>query len=350
MLTWLALGWLLLAAPVAAAADDVPAATDRQRVEQLLDATSAMSAEDRALYLQALIAGDRESEQVADALQRAREVANSGGTYSDSVAAAVTGLHGPNGHSRPENTDPQVQGEEPTDVPLAIPADGTPPTVATGEIPVVKPPIDETTLARIRDYKLRHYSIRTETRYSGGGTRTFSNPYSWGGGVYVTQDPISVTRSWAVYKGPSRMDVPTYLQLTHEDEHYKDLTGRIQRTRILGYTYYGAAVAGIAAIVVGAAGVNLAEAEDEKTRWSTVGVIGVGTTIVGLIGGSLPMANARSLQTEYSRARIDIASAQAAIDAENEALRVELGLTPEQALSVEETTSKSGTTPGFYSR
>lgn len=289
------------------AADEV-AQDGEARVVDLIDDTEHMNSSERIAYLQALLKAGRESDGVSEALAQALELTKAGSTYDEALAAARA-LFG--------------QAEAPVTRPLAM--------------PVTDDDLTAEELAAVRAYRARHYAIRTETHTSGGGTRVWSSPYAWGG-TMVTREPIVTTRTWAVYEGPVRLDVPQYYALAGETERHDFLAQRIAMKQWLGRTYYAGAAGGIAAVIVGAIGVSATDNTEKKDKWAQVGVTGLGVAVIGLIGGSLPIANAQRLKTEYALSDIDIASAQAVIDARNEAIRVELGVAPEEALSIEEST------------
>ena len=153
----------------------------------------------------------------------------------------------------------------------------------------------------------------------------------------VSQE-ATITRTWAVYEGSARVDVPQYFALAGQDEDRRDLMGRITLKRWLGRAYYGAAVAGVGAVVFSAVAVNLTADDAQKNSIERVGGTGLVVAVVGLIGGSLPTAHASRLEADYAVSNIDIGSAQQVVDVQNEALRIELGVTPDEALQVESTT------------
>lgn len=307
---------LALAVGLPAAAADLIGA-HRARARDLLDDTEQMSASERGVYLRALVNADREPEPVEDALERALAANEAGKPYEEILDAAI-------------GKDSARADVAPAPPPL----DALPPvTPSGGDQP--HDDLDAATLRAMREYKVRRLHVSVEQHWTGGGQQIISNPYGWGGGVVVTRDPVTVTRTWAVYEGPVRLDVPRYLDLVGRDEDKRDLEGRISRKKWLSRTYYGVAVGGVAAIVAGSVGRATADTSEEAAQWGSVGAAGLGATVIGLIGGSFPAATANRLRTDFPRVT-DIRDAQVAADAYNEELRVELGLTPDQALRVEE--------------
>lgn len=317
-------------APEAAAAPLPP--EERARLRDLVDDTAEMTANERLAYLRALVKGGREPPEVQAGLERAIAATIADAAYAEALDAAI-GAEPPVAIpvTEPDEVDEsgmRVSRRPPDRVSPAPPRrDALPP-------PPGLPGLSPETLQAMREYRLRHLQVRTETTISGGSQTVRSSPY-WGGPVMVTTDPIVTTRSWAVYQGPMRLDVPTYLELAGEEELRTELVGRIERKRWLSRTYYGVAAGGVLAIAAGFVGVGTAETSEDQYRWSTVGTVGLGATVVGLIGGSFPAASATRLRTDYGRT-VDILSAQRTADGYNESLRQDLDLTPEEALRVEQ--------------
>jgi hypothetical protein len=297
-------------AVAASASAEEPASEAGRRARDLLAGTADMTADQRATYVQALIDARREPQAVEDALLRALAAAREGLSYEETVALAV--------------------GTVPAD--RQAPTDATTPPPPVGSTPGTQG-TDDRALEAMRRYRLEHLSVRTETHVSGGGTNILTNPYVLGG-VIVTQDPILTERTWGVYQGPVRMEVPTYLGIAGLTDEKHDLDQRISSKRWLSRTYYGVAGLGVAAVIAGSIGHAASDGSAEHD-WGTVATMGLGGVVVGLIGGSLPAASVARLKTDYSRTT-DIAEAQRTCDAHNEALRTELGLTPDQALQVED--------------
>lgn len=302
---------------VPAQAGSVDALGGEPRVVDLIDDTERMSQAERVAYLQALVTAGREPAEVADALRIALSVTRAGGTYDEALEAARAPLLAPEG------------------------LEARPITVPVGVRSFSDSDLSPEALAALREYRTRHYAIQTETHTSGGGTRVWSSPSAWGG-VVVTRDPITTTRTWAVYRAGTRLDVPQFLALAGEDERHDALVQRIVMKRWLGRVYYGAAAAGMAGVITGAIGFNATENPEKQERWARVGVTGLGVAVVGLIGGSLPTASASRLRTDYAMSNVDIGTAQDVVDARNEEIRVELGVSPDQALSVDEYTHSTG--------
>ena len=62
--------------------------------------------------------------------------------------------------------------------------------------------------------------------------------------------------------------------------------------------------------MVSAVAVNTTQDDARKDSFEKIGATGLAIAVVGLIGGSLPMAHASRLETDYAVANIDIASAE----------------------------------------
>ena len=294
--------------PAVATETVVQEAPDRVRLRDLLDDTISMTGPEREIYLRAILGAHREPQRVEQGLERAVATNARGATYDDVLGAAL----GPDTPPEPSASD------------LALPGpDSRPHPRGEG--------MTAETLKSIREYKARHLEVRNEMHFSGGGTSIVP----WGFGMVVSQDPISSSRTWAVYQGPLRLEVPRYLEVTHQEDLRKEVVAKVTRKQWLSRGFYGLAAGGVAAIVAGYVGNLNADSAEEAYQWSAVGTVGLGATVVGLVGGSIPAASARRLRGDFPKT-LDIVDTQHRVDVENEQLRQDLGLTPEQALDVEQ--------------
>ncbi len=289
-------------APHVAPAATALSVADEARLRDLLAPTQTLSAENRAIYLRGLREGNRESPGVNAGLDRAIIAAQVGETYAGTIAIAL--------------------GSVPTPDPAHYTKPAEPPRAISPEL-----------LAKVREYRRRRLEVRGEVSYSGGGSSVSPSPFGMGG-VSITQDPISSSRSWAVYEGPLRLDVPSYYASVGQFEKSRALTSRVKRKQWVSRIYYGVGVAGVVTSVVGYFGSLDANSPEEARTWATVGAVGLGASLVGMIGGSFPAASASKLRSQYSKS-VDIGEAQQAVEAQNERIRSELELTPEQVFAVE---------------
>ncbi len=222
-----------------------------------------------------------------------------------------------------------VRAEEP---PLAVPAG---PPVAT-----------QARLTALRAYKANRLDVREEVELRGGGAWSAGGAWGgywgpgWGYGGYagpVVVDPIQQVRTWGVYRGPERLDVPTFLDVAGAAERKQDLDLDLDRLKRRSQTWSGLAGVGIAGIVAGLVGTTqAARAEDVDAyvawNWVTLGSSGVLTA--GFIGASFPRSKASALR-RYPSASMTSAEARQLVDAHNDALRDELGLSAADVWAVE---------------
>ena len=191
-------------------------------------------------------------------------------------------------------------------------------------------------LQAIRKYRSELLSVRNITEYWSSGYYV-NNTYGWApyGGMSVGYAPMSRSDDWVVFRGPARIDVPTYLDtIGHTDDHAR-MVQRIRRNRRVSHAFYALGGAGLAASIVGLVQMDVANnrrAYDAGVYVSTAGMAGL---LTGFIVGSFPASRARALR-DYPSTSMPRESVQQDVDAYNERLRVELGLTPDQALRAEE--------------
>jgi hypothetical protein len=88
----------------------------------------------------------------------------------------------------------------------------------------------------------------------------------------------------------------------------------------------------IGGVVAGIIGSANADTHQELEDWNTVALAGTGGLIVGFTIGGAAQSSASRLTTDYSK--LGWEPTQAQVDAYNEALRTQLGLSPEQAWSI----------------
>ena len=266
---------------------------DLARVVELVGSVKDLAPADRSARLATIAAAGQEDGPVTAALRRA--IASTG-TYDEALAAAIDGA--------PEPAAPRLVRAELT------PAE----------------------LQSIRTYGRERLAIRDETTHHGGGG-TFMP--SFGFGYDYVPNPTYTTHAWAVFQGPSRLDVPHYYAAIGEAEKHDQLEASIRHKRTLARGFYVLAGAGAAATVVGFFGANTASSYQAAGNWEKVSLCGLGGVLVGAIGGTFPGSKATKLEHDY-QGQVDEKDAQAHLDAENEKLRQSLGLTPEQVLRVEE--------------
>jgi hypothetical protein len=273
-------------------------------------------------------------------------------------------------------------GSEVAEEPLAIPVDQAPPASpqpeppASGQqtpvelaIPVNRPPqapsqparplaipragISAQDAAAQRAYARQRLSVEAITEmslssatvstwgYGGGfgygGYGGYGRwGYGWGPSWGFASVPVMTARqSWAVFEGDHRLDVPTALEKLQQVPLKTDLERRIRRSRTAGTLWTGVGVAGLIGGVAGLVGLDQSRTYDEARAWSMMATTSTVVGVSGLVIGTFPSAKARRLFVDPSLT-LSREDAEATADTVNEALRVQLGLSPEQALRLEQ--------------
>jgi len=187
-------------------------------------------------------------------------------------------------------------------------------------------------LRTLRAYRSQRLEIRSVTEMTGGGT---SMTPGWGvGGVQIYSEPIRTVHSWAVFRGPAQVQLPEYYELLGDVERAQSLRRRIRRNRTAAASLYALSGAGAVSAVVGFVGLNAPGTGIDNRTYSwmiTGGLVGM---LVGSLGGGIPASRASTLQSDHTKV-LDPHEAQFEIDAYNERLRRDLGVTPEDAARVE---------------
>ena len=190
------------------------------------------------------------------------------------------------------------------------------------------------------NFKSQHLEIRQVTSWRGSGsTVVTSGYYGYGGGprggpsmgVGVSSaSPQSFVpeHAWTVFQGPMRLSVPDYLTLVGDDRA-DEWRRRIRSSRTTGALFTAVGVGGVAAVVAGIIGSANADTHQEREDWNTVALAGTGGMLVGFTIGGAAQNNAAKLSTSFDR--LGWEPTQAQVDAYNEQLRTQLGLSPEQA-------------------
>lgn len=209
-------------------------------------------------------------------------------------------------------------------------------------------PLTAEHLSALRKYSAQHLTLRTETDLRGGGTTYVggvtvggyrAGPFGgvgWGWsvpGVVVTEPPETV-RGWGVYQGPQRLTVPELLRAAGETQRAEDLEASIHKADTAAHIWTGVAAVGLAGLITGSVGLATTDNADQALLWNRVALAGTGLTITGLLGGSLPASKAGRL-THQVPASLTLPETQALVEKQNEALRGELGLSPEEVWQME---------------
>ena len=215
------------------------------------------------------------------------------------------------------------------DPPLALPAEPDP---AYRPPPVAPDPAVADRVDALYRYRSRRLQLRGHQYYTGGGTTVVHtgwwSPYRgpfWGIGTsYVLTDPLVAHDSWAVFQGSQRLTVPVYLDLV-DDEAAEALSKRIARNRQGSQGLLVLGLGGLGAVLVGSFGGTTASSYDEARQWSLVTNVGLGGLAVGFLGSSVAAGAARKLRHDFT-ATLDYTSTLDLVEAHNDKLRTELGL------------------------
>jgi hypothetical protein len=237
------------------------------------------------------------------------------------------------------------ESSDPNGGPLAIPG-GAPPPPPAGQVrpkPRVEPgpPSDDLAHARaIREYREQHLALRKV------GTARIGVDYAYvpygGYGPYgptwgITPMPHTwVVRGteWAVFEGPNRIDVPTTFDALGDEAGLERVTRRIRTNRTLGNLGYAVGLGGLATSIVGLVQMDRSRSWSDELYWSQVSAAGVGLMIGGFVGGTFPAARAERLQHDHE-VTFDLDALDERIDAHNEALAADLGLSQTEAARLE---------------
>ena len=242
--------------------------------------------------------------------------------------------------------------EEATDPPLAVPVSPTteqhapvpeplaiPGPVRAAPQPPQQPSVDR--LYALRQYQRERLDVRGEVEFHGGGARVhtgvafgYGRPHHGPRIGVVVADPITTTRTWGVYKGPTRLDVPEFLGTIGDTEQQRQLELEITRAERAARSWRIVGGAGIGAMVVGYVGMNTAP--DPVTFWqyNSLSVTGLIATVGGFAISSIPAGKALR-KRRYPSESLGVAEAQRLADEHNDRLRQSLGLTPTDVWGVE---------------
>jgi hypothetical protein len=185
-------------------------------------------------------------------------------------------------------------------------------------------------------FRQRHLDLRGYTSLVGGGAVVVDSGWGWGWGGpwwhggFGTSYIIPMSRErvddWAVYRGSSRLTIPAYLDAVGDETGSRALQGSITRAERTSRTFYAVGGVGLAATVVGFLGAVSARDTGTFHTWNVVSTAGLVAGITGVVVGRGQSGRAARLGHDFS-GTLDHEETQSQIDAFNEQLRVELGLT-----------------------
>ncbi len=223
----------------------------------------------------------------------------------------------------PSGAAPEPMVEAPR--PLAIPADTPAPQGLPGR----------ERASALRTYARKHLAVHSLAEvYATPATTTWWGG-RWGGFATTTPGYLVASDTWAVFEGEHRLDVPSYLHLVGDDASKERLDHRISAHRSAGTALAVVGVAGLTATFAGLVGMEVANTLAAQRQWSAISLGGLGAGVGGLVIGSFPATRARRLAT-YPDRTLDRRQVEEAVEAYDVRLATELGLSPEQALRVEQ--------------
>ena len=158
-----------------------------------------------------------------------------------------------------------------------------------------------------------------------------------GWGMFVANPTIYTSRTDAVYKGTSRLDMPDFLGTVGARDLRADLERDILRANRSSNVWNTVVGLGIAGVVVGSFGYSEAEYvrdRDAMIYYNQIALGGLTATIGGLIGSSVASSRSFRLRRNPSYS-IGFSEAEQLAEEHNERLRQGLGLTADDVWGVE---------------
>ncbi len=219
---------------------------------------------------------------------------------------------------------PDLGTEETVESDLEAPPPAAAPVGATAR------PMDDGRFDALMAFRNQHLDIRGYTRWRGGGATVLHGGWGrrrgWGLGTsHVIRQPREPDHDWAVFHGPRRLDIPSYLEVIGDTARLTALRQDLGRAQRAASISYGVAGLGLATAVVGFFGSAWAEDDDMLLTWNVVAGAGLCTTLGGAIVGGSASNKAQRLQLDF-RGTVGLEDAQQQVDAHNDRLRQDLGL------------------------
>lgn len=216
----------------------------------------------------------------------------------------------------------------PPPAPLAIPGEGPPPAR------IVRGPRDDALAAAIRAYRERELTLADLQL---GGTQV---AYS-----YIAFDPYfgatAVAPAYSVrynqltvLQGNLPLTVPETYAVLGDTAGRDALVHRITNKRRAGTAGFLLGLGGMAATAVGLSQLDRARGTEEMVAWSRFTAGSAGVMAFGFVVGGLPATKAHRLEHEIEKS-FDLAELERRIDAHNEALARELGLSAAEVARIE---------------
>jgi hypothetical protein len=227
---------------------------------------------------------------------------------------------------------------EPVMAPAPVPEAPAEPVAEPAADPVAEPAAEPAPAASpqaLRDYRARYLRVESEVREQKGEVWVMSTGHPfWPGwhnsATYVHQQPSQVIRTWGVYQDFMRLNIPAFLTAVGQVEEANALRKEIALLQAKSARRRWIGVAGIVTSVGGAIGLSIT-ANPMASAASGVGLL---ATAGGFFSAAIPDQKALALRDNYP-ASFDPGDIRSLVDAHNELLRLDLRLSPTEAMMLE---------------
>jgi hypothetical protein len=191
-------------------------------------------------------------------------------------------------------------------------------------------------LNALRQYQRERLEISNETNISGGATTAYMRGPTMGYGSlgFMISDSIHTTRTMKVYQAQEPISTAIFLELTGQEGEREDLDALLAKYRKRKAAGRVVAALGLGTTIGGWVGVSQSVTENEVYLYSNVTLGGSILCFGGLLISSFPASKEASLlMTPLNY--LSKADVEGRVDAFNDALRTELGLSVEDIWSIE---------------
>jgi hypothetical protein len=148
--------------------------------------------------------------------------------------------------------------------------------------------------------------------------------------TYVHQQPDRVIRTWGVYQDFMRLNIPAFLTAVGQTEKAQERRDEIAGLQVKASRRRWIGVAGIVTSVGGAIGLSITA----NPMASVASGVGLLAAAGGFFSAAIPDQKALALRDNYPSS-FDPGEIRALVDAHNEQLRLDLRLSPSEAMMLE---------------
>ena len=242
-------------------------------------------------------------------------------------------------------TPPALADVEPVIAPAPVPeASADPPAEPAAELPAqplaepaAEPPPAASPQApqALRDYRARYLRVESEIIEQEGEVWVMytGHPF-WPGwhnsATYVHQQPSQVIHTWGVYQDFMRLNIPAFLTAVGRTGEAEELRDEISMLQAKGSKRRWIGVAGIVTSIGGAIGLTITG----NPMASVASGVGLLVTAGGFFSAAIPDQKALALREDYPTS-FDPGEIRTLVDAHNEQLRLDLRLSPSEAMMLE---------------